>query len=150
MRAGGRRLVLTNGCFDLLHAGHLRYLEEARNLGDALAVGINSDASVRRLKGPNRPLNSELDRAEVLAGLQAVDFVVVFAEETAAELVEQIQPAIYVKGGDYSADPTDPAFPVEGAIVLRYGGAVHVAAYRSGHSTTSLLHRMRNAEHTIS
>lgn len=98
----GRRVVFTNGCFDLLHAGHVRYLEQARRLGDALIVGLNSDASVRELKGPGRPLNSEFDRAEVLSGLRAVDGVVVFDSLRATELIRELKPHLYAKGGDYT------------------------------------------------
>ena len=142
MREAGRRLVLTNGCFDLLHAGHVRYLHAARQLGDALAVGLNSDDSVRRLKGPGRPINGEEDRAEVLAALESVDFVTVFDDDTAAELVRQIRPQVYVKGGDYSADPASPQFPPEGQLVREYGGEVTILDYLPGRSSTELLRRM--------
>lgn len=103
-KASGRRIVLTNGCFDLLHVGHLRYLQQAKSLGDRLIVGVNSDESVRRLKGPSRPLNIEADRAELLAGLACVDAVTIFAEATADALLEAIVPAIYAKGGDYTVE----------------------------------------------
>lgn len=103
-KASGRRIVLTNGCFDLLHVGHLRYLQQAKALGDLLIVGVNSDESVRRLKGPSRPLNIEADRAELLAGLACVDAVTIFAEATADALLEAIVPAIYAKGGDYTVE----------------------------------------------
>lgn len=142
MRAEGHRLVLTNGCFDLLHAGHVRYLQAARALGDGLIVGLNDDQSVRRLKGQGRPLTPEDDRAEVLAGLEAVDFVTIFGEDTASELVETLQPAIYVKGGDYSPDPRSPRFPVEGHVVARYGGSVKILDYLPGRSTTQLLRQL--------
>src|SRR5262249_15784505 len=99
LRAAGRTLVLTNGCFDLLHVGHVRYLEEARGVGDALVVGVNSDCSVCRLKGPGRPLVSQDERAEVVAALAAVDWVVLFDEDTALELVRDTRPGVYVKGG---------------------------------------------------
>lgn len=139
LRDSGNRLVLTNGCFDLLHRGHVRSMEQARSLGDALAVGINSDRSVRRLKGPYRPVTDQQARAEIIAALGAVDFVVIFDEDTAAELVAELEPAIYAKGGDYSNDPTDPRFPVEGHAVLAYGGEVAILQYLHGTSTTSLL-----------
>jgi len=142
MREAGRRLVLTNGCFDLLHVGHVRYLEAARRLGDALAVGLNDDASVRRLKGDGRPLNSQDDRAELLAALASVDFVTIFPQDTAVELVDLVQPSIYVKGGDYPADPADPGFPPEGKIVHCYGGSVKILPYVPGHSTSELIQKM--------
>jgi len=142
MRETGLRLVLTNGCFDILHVGHVRYLEQARSLGDALAVGLNSDASTRRLKGPGRPVNSEGDRAEILAALATVDYVTIFDEDTAAELVEAIRPAIYVKGGDYPADADAAGFPPEGRLVLAYGGSVEILPYLDGHSTTGLIKRV--------
>ena len=103
-RLENKTVIFTNGCFDILHAGHVRYLTAARALGDILIVGLNSDASVRKLKGKGRPVNPAPDRAEVLAGLRAVDHVVVFDEDTAEELVRRLQPDIYVKGGDYSLD----------------------------------------------
>src|ERR1700741_1304714 len=103
LRESGRKLVFTNGCFDLLHAGHVRYLEAARALGDALLVAINGDDSVRALKGEGRPLNRAADRAEVVAALESVSHVVFFSEVRATQLLEQVQPAIYVKGGDYTA-----------------------------------------------
>src|ERR1041385_5279609 len=103
-RATGKKLVVTNGCFALLHLGHVTYLENARNLGDALLVGINSDASVRGLKGPDRPVNLESDRAAVLAALESVDAVCIFADKTATRFLEAAQPDIYIKGGDYTLD----------------------------------------------
>jgi rfaE bifunctional protein nucleotidyltransferase chain/domain len=142
MRADGRRLVLTNGCFDLLHAGHVRYLEAARAMGDALAVGLNSDESVRRLKGADRPINGVDERAEVLGGLESVDYLCVFDDDTAERLVELIRPAVYAKGGDYSPDPNSPRFPPEGRIAHRHGGAVRIVDYVPGLSTSELLERL--------
>lgn len=142
LRDDGKRLVLTNGCYDLLHVGHVRYLRAARLLGDALAVGVNADESVRRLKGPGRPVTNAADRAEILAALEAVDFVTVFDEDTAAELVAAVQPDVYVKGGDYSADPQAPSFPIEGHTVHAYGGEVTVIPFVPGRSTTGILRRM--------
>jgi D-beta-D-heptose 7-phosphate kinase/D-beta-D-heptose 1-phosphate adenosyltransferase len=133
--------VLTNGCFDLLHIGHIRYLEQARALGDALAVGVNGDASVRRLKGDGRPLTPERERAEVVAALGVVDWVTIFHEDTALELVQRVRPGMYVKGGDYAADPADRRFPIEGHAVLDYGGAVRILDLVPGWSTTEILHR---------
>ena len=100
LREAGQRVVFTNGCFDILHAGHVRYLEAARALGDCLVLGLNTDASVRRLKGETRPVNTELDRAAVVGALVAVDYVVLFDEPTAETLIEKVRPAVYAKGGD--------------------------------------------------
>lgn len=143
LRGAGKRLVLTNGCFDILHVGHVRYLEAARAFGDVLVVGVNSDASTCRLKGPTRPLVREEDRAEIIAALEAVDAVVVFDEDTAERLVEDVRPDVYVKGGDYSSVPDDPGFPVEGHVVLEYGGGVRTVPFVSGRSTSALAERLR-------
>jgi rfaE bifunctional protein nucleotidyltransferase chain/domain len=145
LRDEGKRLILTNGCFDLLHVGHVRYLQAARRLGDALVVGVNADDSVRRLKGPGRPVTGEADRAEILAALETVDFVSIFDEDTAAELVAAVRPDVYVKGGDYSADPQATSFPVEGHTVLAYGGEVRVLPLVPGRSTTTILARVEGA-----
>ncbi len=134
----GKSIVFTNGCFDILHAGHVRYLTEAKKLGDVLVVGLNSDASVRKLKGADRPINSAVDRAEVLAGLRAVDHVVVFEEDTAEELVRQLQPDIYVKGGDYSLDRLP-----ESGIVASYGGRTVLVPMLEGRSTTQVIRKMQ-------
>ncbi len=144
MREQHQRLVLTNGCFDLLHVGHVRYLQAARALGDALAVGLNSDASVQRLKGPPRPYTSEAERAEVLAALECIDFLTIFAEDTAELLVEEIRPAVYVKGGDYSCDPNSDSFPPEGHVVEKYGGRVAIVPHVPGRSTSALINRVRD------
>jgi rfaE bifunctional protein nucleotidyltransferase chain/domain len=143
MRAEGRRLVLTNGCFDLLHAGHVRYLHGARRLGDALVVALNDDASVRRLKGDGRPLNPVEDRAEVLSALEDVDYVTVFGEDDATAVVQAVRPAVYVKGGDYASDPDSSRFPPEGKVVEAYGGQVAILPYVEGRSTSGLLERAR-------
>jgi D-glycero-beta-D-manno-heptose 1-phosphate adenylyltransferase len=132
-------LVLTNGCFDLLHVGHTRYLHAARGLGDALAVAVNSDRSVRDIKGNGRPLIPENERAEVLAALESVDYVVVFDEETAVELVTAVKPTIYVKGGDYSSSPNDASFPPEGHAARANGGTVVIIPYQAGHSTSGII-----------
>ena len=138
LRAGGQRIVFTNGCFDILHTGHVRYLKAARSLGDCLAVGLNSDVSVRRLKGPERPVNAEADRAEVLDALFAVDYVTIFDEPTAAELIARIRPDVYVKGGDYTLD-TLP----EAKIVQQYGGRVAFVDLVPGRSTTKVIEKLR-------
>lgn len=139
LRAGGKRLAVTNGCFDLLHLGHVNYLEAARNLADALLVGVNADASVRELKGPQRPINPEADRAAVLASLQSVDGVCIFTECTAAKFLELAQPDIYVKGGDQNRD-TVPAGELR--VVEQCGGKVVFAPLVPGKSTTTLLEKI--------
>ena len=136
LRAAGQRVVFTNGCFDILHAGHVRYLAAARALGDVLILGLNSDASVRRLKGETRPVNSEADRAEVVGALASVDYVVIFGEDTAEELIARVRPAVYAKGGDYTRE-TLP----EARIVESYGGEVAFIPLVEGKSTTGIIER---------
>jgi rfaE bifunctional protein nucleotidyltransferase chain/domain len=137
----GLKVVFTNGCFDLLHPGHVDYLEEARSLGDALLVAVNTDASVRRLgKGGLRPVNPEADRARVLAGLAAVDRVVFFAEDTPLELITELKPDVLVKGGDYQVQEV-----VGREVVLARGGQVRILPFRAGYSTSLLLARLRSA-----
>lgn len=140
MRAAGRQVVVTNGCFDILHAGHVEYLERARSLGDVLLIGLNGDGSVRELKGPGRPLNPEADRARVLGGLQCVDAVVVFPEKRATRFLAAAEPDIYVKGGDYTLDTldVDERRAVEGA-----GGRIAFIAFLEGRSTTRILEKAR-------
>jgi rfaE bifunctional protein nucleotidyltransferase chain/domain len=140
-RCGGRRVVLTNGCFDLLHIGHIRYLYEARSRGDLLVVGVNSDESVRLLKGNGRPINPAWERAAVLAALAIVDHVIIFDELNPANLIRQLCPDVYVKGGDYTLD-TLP----ERALVESLGGRVEILGYVAGHSTSQLIERMRATE----
>ena len=134
------RVVFTNGCFDLLHPGHVEYLYEARALGDVLVVGVNTDDSVRRLKGPDRPLNAEEGRAFVLAGLGCVDWVTFFDEDTPRELIAQLLPDVLVKGGDYRVEDVVGREEVEAA-----GGVTKILPYRPGHSTTDIVTRIRNA-----
>lgn len=136
LKAAGKTVVFTNGCFDLLHLGHARYLGKARALGDVLVVGLNSDRSVRRLKGPGRPLVPEADRAEMLAALEAVDYVTVFGEETPAALVAEILPDVIVKGGDYRPEEVAGAEKVTAA-----GGRVAIIPLVEGRSTTGLIAR---------
>ena len=133
------RVVFTNGCFDLLHPGHVEYLYEARALGDVLVVGLNSDDSVRRLKGPARPLNTESSRAFVLAGLGCVDFVTFFHEDTPRELIRELLPDVLVKGGDYRVEDVVGREEVEAA-----GGVVKILPYRAGYSTTGIVERIRS------
>jgi rfaE bifunctional protein nucleotidyltransferase chain/domain len=137
LRSRGERLVFTNGCFDLLHAGHVRYLNAARGLGDRLLVGLNDDASVRRLKGPGRPVVPEAERAEVLCALTAVDAVVLFPEETPLRLIEVLLPDILVKGADWPLSAIVGRLEVEAA-----GGRVLTLPLLSGRSTTALLERI--------
>ncbi|HMA34278.1 MAG TPA: adenylyltransferase/cytidyltransferase family protein [Chloroflexia bacterium] len=146
-RAGGQRVIFTNGAFDLLHVGHVRYLQAARALGDLLIVGLNDDASVRGYKGPDRPLVTQDERAELLAALTCVDYVVLFGEPTATRLVAAIQPDIYVKGGDYSAgDPAAAGKPLpEAAAARAAGGEVVIVPFVPGRSTTGLIRRIRDA-----
>jgi rfaE bifunctional protein nucleotidyltransferase chain/domain len=171
-RAHGARVVFTNGVFDLLHLGHVRYLREARALGDLLIVAVNSDASTRRLKGPTRPIIGEDDRAETLAALIAVDYVTIFADATAERLVRLLRPDIYVKGADYvgtDADMREQTFLLtpkelkrvvsgqatdhaslaglaerlpEARTVAEYGGSLALIAYLPGHSTSELIARI--------
>jgi rfaE bifunctional protein nucleotidyltransferase chain/domain len=133
-RAAGRRVVLANGCFDLLHVGHVRYLEDARALGDVLIVGVNGDAAVRRLKGPGRPLMPAAERAEMLAALRAVDHVVVFDDDTADGLVGLLRPAVHAKGTDYTTDSVP-----ERAAVLAAGGRIAIAGDAKAHSTRDVI-----------
>ncbi len=139
----GRKLVFTNGCFDLLHAGHVRYLNEARALGDAMVVALNSDASVRELKGPTRPINRERDRAEVMAALRAVDAVVIFDDKRATSLIEAIRPHIYAKGGDYTVDSLNPE---ERAALDKAGTEIKILPLVAGRSTTRTIERMTASE----
>jgi D-beta-D-heptose 7-phosphate kinase/D-beta-D-heptose 1-phosphate adenosyltransferase len=139
-RARGQTIAFTNGCFDVLHAGHVRYLAEARRQADCLVVALNSDESVRQLKGPSRPLNPVEARALVLAGLQDVDYVTIFADSTPAAVIEAVRPDVLVKGADYSRDNV-----VGAQLVESYGGRIHLADLYDGFSTTSLIERMKAA-----
>jgi rfaE bifunctional protein nucleotidyltransferase chain/domain len=137
-RRAGRRIVFTNGVFDLLHPGHVRYLQDARALGDLLIVGLNADDSVRRNKGPARPVNSQDERAEVVAALSCVDAVVVFGEDTPARIIEVVQPDVLVKGADWPADQIVGRDTVEAR-----GGRVVRVALEQGYSTTAIVERIR-------
>lgn len=131
--------MVTNGCFDLLHLGHVTYLEAARNQGDALLIGVNGDDSVRQLKGSTRPINSEADRAAVLAALQCVDAACIFAEKTALRFLERAQPDIYVKGGDYTVETINQD---ERRLVEHCGGRVVILPFVPGKSTTAILEKI--------
>ena len=138
LRQGGQKVVFTNGCFDILHAGHVTYLEAAKAQGDVLVLGLNTDESVRRLKGSERPINSELDRAKVVGALKAVDYVVLFGEQTAETVIAEVKPDVYVKGGDYTLD-TLP----EAKIVQSYGGKVAFIDMVEGRSTTNIINKIK-------
>ena len=132
------KIVFTNGCFDILHKGHVFYLNEAKAQGDLLIVGLNSDASVKRLKGEERPVNSELDRKFVLENLKAVDFVEIFTEDTPLELIELVSPKILVKGGDWK-----PEQIVGSEFVLNHGGEVKSLSFQDGYSTTNIIEKIK-------
>lgn len=141
LRQRGKQVVFTNGCFDIIHAGHVRYLTTAKNFGDVLIVGLNTDESVKRLKGANRPINNQDDRAEVLLGLKAVDHVIFFGEATAENLIAEVKPDIYVKGGDYTLE-TLP----EAKIVQKYGGRVELVNLVAGRSTSNVIEKILEVE----
>ena len=139
LRRQGKRIVFTNGCFDLIHPGHVRYLRAAKRLGDVLVVALNSDVSVRRLKGPSRPLVPEGDRCQVIAALEMVDYVTLFDEDTPYELIKQLGPDVLVKGGDWKPDD------IVGADIVRArGGVVRSLRFAQGYSTTRLVERIRS------
>jgi D-glycero-beta-D-manno-heptose 1-phosphate adenylyltransferase len=139
LRATGKKLVATNGCFDLLHIGHVRYLQAARALGDFLAVGLNGDRSVRELKGSGRPITREPDRAEVLAALQCVDLVTIFPQIRATRFIATVRPAIYVKGGDYSSETLDEE---ERAVLKEIGAEIRLIPFETGYSTSRLIEQI--------
>jgi D-glycero-beta-D-manno-heptose 1-phosphate adenylyltransferase len=139
IREGRGRVVFTNGCFDLLHPGHISYLRAARSLGDALVVGLNSDASVRRLKGPSRPVVPEGDRAAVLEALESVDAVVVFGEDTPIRLMRELEPAVYVKGGDYRIEDLP-----EADVAREFGAEVRIIPFEPGYSTSALIEKIKS------
>ena len=136
----GKKVVFTNGCFDVIHRGHVSYLAQARDLGDLLVLGLNSDSSVRRLKGPTRPVNDEESRALVLASLECVDYVVLFDEDTPYRLIDAVQPDILVKGGDYQIDQI-----VGYDIVKAHGGEVLTLPFVDGFSSTSIINRLKQS-----
>jgi D-glycero-beta-D-manno-heptose 1-phosphate adenylyltransferase len=139
LRAAGKKLVFTNGCFDLLHVGHVRYLQAARALGDILVVGVNGDQSVRELKGAGRPINNERDRAEVLAALECVDLVTVFPEVRATRILEAVAPAVYAKGGDYTAETLNAE---ERDALEKTGTEIRIIPFEKGYSTSGLLEKL--------
>ena len=139
LRAEGKRVAATNGCFDILHVGHVRYLAAAQKLGDVLVVGLNGDDSVCQLKGQGRPLNRERDRAEVLAALESVDYVTIFPEKRATNFLRAAQPSVYAKGGDYTTDTLDPE---ERAVLSEFGTRIEIIPFEEGYSTSELLTRI--------
>lgn len=139
LKEEGKIIVFTNGCFDIIHRGHMVYLSEAKSLGDFLVVGLNSDSSVKRIKGNNRPINTEKDRAFVLAGLKPVDAVIIFNEDTPYNLIDKIKPDILVKGGDWKTEN------IVGSDILKsYGGKVISLPYIDSYSTTGLIERLKS------
>lgn len=143
LRATGKKIVATNGCFDLLHVGHVRYLNAARRLGDSLIVGINGDESVHSLKGPGRPVNNQTDRAEIIAALECVDLVTIFPEMRATKFLELAAPDIYVKGGDYKVETLNPE---EGEALKKIGAKIGIIPLEEGYSTSDLLARLTRLE----
>jgi len=139
LKAAGEKLVFTNGCFDIIHAGHVQYLEEAKALGDILIIGLNSDSGVKRIKGDDRPVNSELDRAIVLSAFSAIDYIVLFQEDTPLDLINLIKPDILVKGGDWPVDKI-----VGADIVKANGGQVKTLQFKAGNSTTNIIEKIKN------
>ena len=140
LKKHNKTIVTTNGIFDILHIGHIRYLQNTKKWGDILIVAINSDNSTKKLKGPKRPINNEKDRAETIAALECVDYVIIFEEENPIKILEVIKPNIHVKGGDYEPDEI-----IEADTVRKYGGEVHIADEVKGYSTTGFIHRIMNS-----
>lgn len=143
LRADGKKIVATNGCFDLLHVGHVRYLEAARALGDVLVVGLNGDQSVQELKGAGRPINNEKDRAEILAALESVDLVAIFPELRATRFIESVSPDVYVKGGDYNSETLNAE---ESGALQGVGSRIIIIPFEKGYSTSSLIKKLRRNE----
>ena len=140
LQAQGKKIIATNGCFDILHVGHLRYLEASKALGDGLVVGLNSDKSVKKLKGESRPINNQEDRAEMLLGLKPVDFVVIFDEDTAEEFLKTVKPSIYTKGGDYSLAELEkwPEYHVAQQIACK----IELISFIDGKSSTNIINQI--------
>jgi rfaE bifunctional protein nucleotidyltransferase chain/domain len=139
LRSAGKKIVATNGCFDLLHVGHVRYLQAARAIGDVLAVGLNGDRSVQQLKGAGRPITTENDRAEILAALESVDLVTIFPQIRATPFIAAVRPAVYVKGGDYSSETLDEQ---ERALLKKIGADIRLIPFEAGYSTSALVEQI--------
>jgi D-glycero-beta-D-manno-heptose 1-phosphate adenylyltransferase len=142
LRSAGKKIVATNGCFDLLHVGHVRYLQAARALGDFLIAGLNSDHSVHELKGAGRPIIRQTDRAEILAALECVDLVTIFPESRATKFLAAVRPAVYVKGGDYSTGTLDHE---EREMLRELGAAIRLVPFEMGYSTSGLIEQIRRS-----
>lgn len=140
LRSEGKTIVTTNGCFDILHVGHVRYLEKTKTFADVLIVALNSDKSVKSIKGDSRPINKEEDRAEVLSALRCVDYVVLFDEDSPIDLLLQIKPDVYTKGADYTVETLPEAKPI-----MEAGGRIEFISFVEGKSTTSIIDKMRNS-----
>ena len=140
LQSEGKRIVATNGCFDILHVGHVRYLAAAKAQGDVLVVGLNGDKSVRQLKGAGRPVNREQDRAEVLAAVESVDYVVIFPETRATKFLAAARPDVYVKGGDYTAETLDAA---EREVLEKTGSKIEIIPFEQGYSTSELFEKIK-------
>ena len=138
LREQNKKIVFTNGCFDILHRGHIEYLTKAKEFGDVLIVGLNSDTSVKRLKGKDRPINSESDRARILDALKPVDYVVIFEEDTPLRLIQMVKPDVLVKGGDYKFEEI-----VGSEFVMSYGGKVEIIPFVEGKSTTKIIQKIK-------
>ena len=140
LKSEGKKVIATNGCFDILHVGHLQYLEKSKELGDILVVGLNSDASVKRLKGESRPINNQNDRARMLLGLKPVDFVVIFDEDTAEEFLRKVKPDVYTKGGDYSPEELEkwPEYAVAKEIACK----IELIDFVDGKSSTKIIEKL--------
>ena len=143
LQAQGKKIIATNGCFDILHVGHLRYLEASKALGDVLVVGLNSDKSVKRLKGESRPINNQEDRAEMLLALKPVDFVLIFDEDTAEEFLKSVRPSIYTKGGDYSPSELEkwPEYHVAQQIACK----IELVSFIDGKSSTNIINQINKS-----
>ena len=139
VRSAGKKIVATNGCFDLLHVGHVRYLQAARALGDLLVVGLNGDRSVHELKGAGRPITTQSDRAEILAALECVDLVTIFPEIRATKFLAAVRPTVYVKGGDYSSETLDDE---ERAVLKEIGAEIRLIPFETGYSTSGLIEQI--------
>jgi rfaE bifunctional protein nucleotidyltransferase chain/domain len=139
VRSAGKKIVATNGCFDLLHVGHVRYLQAARALGDLLIVGLNGDRSVHELKGAGRPITTQSDRAEILAALECVDLVTIFPEIRAMKFLAAVRPTVYVKGGDYSSETLDDE---ESALLKEIGAEIRLISFETGYSTSGLIEQI--------
>ncbi|HXO94862.1 MAG TPA: adenylyltransferase/cytidyltransferase family protein [Candidatus Acidoferrum sp.] len=139
VRSAGKKIVATNGCFDLLHVGHVRYLQAARALGDLLVVGLNGDRSVHELKGAGRPITTQSDRAEILAALECVDLVTIFPEIRAMKFLAAVRPTVYVKGGDYSSETLDDE---ERAVLKEIGAEIRLIPFETGYSTSGLIEQI--------